>query len=85
VYCIMKLKPHQIDPHTLNQALIRTFNHKSTELNVVKFNELLESMSQNRLMQDRWISFAKKKPFAAAIPFSEVVQSCRDLLGWIDV
>ena len=84
IYIIMKLKKSEINNIYLKEALYNTFNHRKATFDINKIKEVLNIISSNETMINRWKKYSKKFSFARNIEFNEVIRSCYSLLSLIN-
>lgn len=81
IHALWHLRRPMISKATLSEAVTRTFGYRGTELSSGGLLALLDEMRTDAAMQARWAAWTARNVYAAGLPFEEVVQSIRDMVG----
>lgn len=80
IYFILKNKSEQLDNEALKIAVSLTFKYRNTHITKEDAYIILQHISDNVAIKDRWVRYQKKNPYAKGVKFDLVVNSIKYLI-----
>lgn len=80
LYVLRKTQFENVDIKMLKSAFDKTFKHRNFVFVKQSALELLDEISENKQMNDRWVSYAKNNNYASGLSFKNVVCSIKEWL-----
>jgi hypothetical protein len=81
VHIIWKTKREQIKFNVLRDAFANTCSHRVTQVDQHDFMTLLAILSGDDQMEKRWKAFVNRNLYAKEIPFSDTLNSIREIIS----
>lgn len=80
VYIILSKKSNQIDFEALKIAVSLTFRYRQTTISKERAFEIVDLISNNQAIRDRWNRYQKKNPYAKGIDFYLIIETINKLI-----
>ena len=79
-YDVFMLSAFQYDPVVFREAFSATAKHRGSFEKISDCREILQNISENPEMQNRWSGYARLMPYAAGIGFDETLAAVYRLM-----
>ena len=83
IYAILKNKFEVLNIMELKVAVSMTFSYRKTEISKEKAKFIIRNINEDSLINERWIRYKKKNPYAKEIEFSEIIDSLNTLIEMV--
>lgn len=80
IYIIKTLKFDSINTKDLTAAFKKTCEYRGTVFSKEKAVKIINNLSENKIILDRWANYIKKHPFASNIDFKIVINKILELI-----
>lgn len=80
VFILTKLQARNISNSLFSEALQATIKNRDSEQSLRDFEKILDDISNDSMMNERWINYQREFNYARKISFSEVIRSIKYLV-----
>ena len=75
IYILISKNKNIINIENLKNAIINTFKHRKTEIDILEIQETITEISKDKKMENLWKNYQKNAIYAKEIKFEELFES----------
>lgn len=84
LYILMNKHKNDIDNRNLVKAIENTFNKRNTDFNINKFKEIVEILSESKILRRVYIDYQDKLEYTKQVDFYDTVKTMNEIISILE-